>query len=148
MIRMEKKEEKSQRNCKGFEPDFLLQWGTKKRLRCVRVRGPQLISQRSNGGFNKRISHHLHSNRIARNSEGERNRSAGVKEKRKSQEDRYYSTRAAAGGVGGDENGSGKASSVEGEEKSGGGVERVVWPKLYISLSSKEKEEDFLAMKG
>ncbi|CAN1791135.1 hypothetical protein LINPERHAP1_LOCUS19147, partial [Linum perenne] len=61
------------------------------------------------------------------------------KEKRKSQEDRYYSTRAAAGGVGGDENG---------EEKSGGGVERVVWPKLYISLSSKEKEEDFLAMKG
>ncbi|CAN1791131.1 hypothetical protein LINPERHAP1_LOCUS19147, partial [Linum perenne] len=78
---------------------------------------------------------------VCRNSEGERNRSAGVKEKRKSQEDRYYSTRAAAGGVGGDENG-------KGEEKSGGGVERVVWPKLYISLSSKEKEEDFLAMKG
>ena len=24
----------------------------------------------------------------------------------------------------------------------------LVWPKLYISLSSKEKEEDFLAMKG
>lgn len=25
---------------------------------------------------------------------------------------------------------------------------RVVWPKLYITLSSKEKEEDFMAMKG
>lgn len=25
---------------------------------------------------------------------------------------------------------------------------KVVWPKLFISLSSKEKEEDFMAMKG
>lgn len=24
----------------------------------------------------------------------------------------------------------------------------LIWPKLYITLSSKEKEEDFLAMKG
>lgn len=31
----------------------------------------------------------------------------------------------------------------------GGGDERgLVFPKLYISLSSKEKEEDFMAMKG
>ena len=29
-----------------------------------------------------------------------------------------------------------------GEEKT------LVWPKLYITLSSKEKEEEFLAMKG
>ncbi|CAL1382405.1 unnamed protein product [Linum trigynum] len=163
---MEKKEEKSQqRGFKGFEPDLLLQWGTKKRLRCVRVRGPQLISQRSNGGFNRRItsridrfvvsspekeiSHHLLSNRITRNSDAAGGRSAGVNEKRKlasspEKEDRYYSTRgsSAAGlGVGG---GAEKACSAEVIEER----ERVVWPKLYISLSSKEKEEDFMAMKG
>lgn len=48
--------------------------------------------------------------------------------------------------------------SLEGNGKGGvdlngnGGGEGIdsgfVWPKLYITLSSKEKEEDFLAMKG
>ena len=66
-------------------------------------------------------------------------------------EDRYYTTRGSVA-VGIDENGK---ASVEGG--GGGGGERVggdeknrgiVWPKLYITLSSKEKEEDFMAMKG
>lgn len=36
-----------------------------------------------------------------------------------------------------------------GNGKLGGEENRgAVWPKLYISLSSKEKEEDFMAMKG
>lgn len=30
----------------------------------------------------------------------------------------------------------------------GGVVGAPVWPKLYVALSSKEKEEDFMAMKG
>lgn len=43
-----------------------------------------------------------------------------------------------------------KVSSLDG----GGGVDegccksKHVWPKLYIALTSKEKEEDFMAMKG
>lgn len=64
-----------------------------------------------------------------------------VGESRKSaspeKEDRYYTTRGSAeeiGKVTGDVN--------NGEERA------LVWPKLYIALSSKEKEEDFLAMKG
>lgn len=55
-------------------------------------------------------------------------------------EDRYYSTRGSAGV---DDNGK-VPVDVNGniEER------ELVWPKLYIALSSKEKEEDFLAMKG
>ena len=68
------------------------------------------------------------------------NRKSGSSEK----EDRCYTTR---GSVGMDDD-NGKVS-VEGGG-GGGGEERggLVWPKLYISLSSKEKEEDFMAMKG
>ncbi|CAL1362811.1 unnamed protein product [Linum trigynum] len=143
---MEKEEKSQQRGCKGFEPDLLLQWGIKKRLRCVRVRGPQFISQRSNDGFNRRItsrvdrfvisspkkeiSHHLLSSRITKNSEAAGVQTSGVNEKKKlvvssKKEDMYYSTRgySAAGlGVGG---GAEKACSAEVvEERSGG--ERVV----------------------
>ena len=53
-------------------------------------------------------------------------------------EEKYYPTRWSAVGL--DE--MGKDSVVEGKK----GV--VVWPKVYISLTSKEKEEDFMAMKG
>lgn len=55
-------------------------------------------------------------------------------------EDRYYPTRAS---VVGDENGKVPVDANNGEEN-----KLVVWPKLYITLSNKEKEEDFLAMKG
>lgn len=55
-------------------------------------------------------------------------------------EDRYYSTRGSAGV---DDNGK-VPVDVNGNIEDRG----LVWPKLYIALSSKEKEEDFLAMKG
>lgn len=69
---------------------------------------------------------------ILRAAAGENRKSASPEK-----EDRYYTTRGSAedtGKVTGDVN--------IGEEKA------FVWPKLYITLSSKEKEEDFLAMKG
>ena len=48
-------------------------------------------------------------------------------------------------------NGGGKTTSSEtkgGESSSGGGTD-VVWPpKFMISLTNKEKEEDFMAIKG
>lgn len=77
---------------------------------------------------------------VCRNSDGAILRST-VGDNRKSaspeKEDRYYTTRGTVeetGKVTGDVN--------NGEESA------LVWPKLYITLSSKEKEEDFLAMKG
>lgn len=53
-------------------------------------------------------------------------------------EDRYYTTR---GSMGVDEKAS--IDHTTGNDRKG-----FVWPRLYISLSSKEKEEDFMAMKG
>ncbi|CAL5344183.1 unnamed protein product [Camellia sinensis] len=71
-------------------------------------------------------------------------------------EDRYYTTRGSVAGLGLglDENGKADGSiMMDGGERvggSGGDENRggIVWPKLYISLSSKEKEEDFMAIKG
>ena len=75
-------------------------------------------------------------------------RSSGLATLRKSaspeKEERYYSTR---GSVVMEENG--KVSVDVSNNGIGVGEERgLVWPKLYITLSSKEKEEDFMAMKG
>lgn len=60
-------------------------------------------------------------------------------------EDRYYTTR---GSLGLDENG--KVVGLDDHRHGHAGDEGggFVWPKLFISLSSKEKEEDFMAMKG
>ncbi|RZB47416.1 hypothetical protein D0Y65_051163 [Glycine soja] len=155
-------EERNQKGCKASEPEFFLQWGNRKRLRCVRVKDPR-ISARLNGGIRrklgsaldhhrsgftvpeKEISHHHHHhhqqpNRLTRNSDGAILRSSAG-ETRKSaspeKEDRYYTTRGSA-----EENGKVTGDGNNGEERA------LVWPKLYITLSSKEKEEDFLAMKG
>lgn len=56
------------------------------------------------------------------------------------EEDRIYTTR---GSMGADETGK---VLLENNVKSDKGT--VVWPKLFLSLSIKEKEEDFMAMKG
>lgn len=53
-------------------------------------------------------------------------------------EDRYYTTR---GSVGLDDHNKSFTDIKEDNKK-------FVWPKLLIPLSSKEKEEDFMAMKG
>lgn len=158
------------------ETDFLLQWGNRKRLRCLKVK-----EEESNGVIKKRITsrvdrrvvrtdkekekekekelpsvvHNSHKNfggdggmkQRARSSENlksqqqQQQRSSSSPEK----EERYYTTR---GSVGVDENGKNLMmmdhnNHVGVEEKKG-----VVWPKLFLSLSNKEKEEDFMAMKG
>ncbi|XP_044500672.1 uncharacterized protein LOC123221817 isoform X3 [Mangifera indica] len=151
------KEEGNQRACKlslPMEPEFFLRWGNKKRLRCVRVKDPQKLSQKSNGVIRRRItridrclvtaSDKETTSRLTRSSEAAILRS-GANENRKSsspeKEDRYYTTR---GSVGGDENGKVPVDANNGQDNN----KLVVWPKLYITLSNKEKEEDFLAMKG
>ncbi|GLT36682.1 hypothetical protein SLA2020_110450 [Shorea laevis] len=150
------KEETNLRTCKSLEPEIFLQWGNRKRLRCVRVKDPQ-ISQKSSGVIRRRITSRFFdtefspisqsNNRLTRNSEGAVLRS-GAGENRKAsslspeKEDRYYTTRGSALGMV-DENGKVSVESNHGEESKG-----HAWPKLYITLSSKEKEEDFMAMKG
>ncbi|CAL0323394.1 unnamed protein product [Lupinus luteus] len=149
-------EERNQRGLKGSEPELFLQWGNRKRLRCVRLKDPR-ISSRLNGGIRKKLTvppsgvtvlekegslvHQQQPNRLTRNSDGSIHRSAVVDNRKSTspeKEDRYYTTRGSS--VVADEN-HGKLTGDRDERA-------LVWPKLYITLSSKEKEEDFLAMKG
>ncbi|KAF7819282.1 DUF1639 family protein [Senna tora] len=156
-------EERNQSAYKGSETEFFLQWGNRKRLRCVRVKDHRISGRVNGGGIRRKITStvdrslvaasdkentHLQPNRLTslyvwcRNGEGATLRSGGG-EIRKSgspeKEDRYYTTR---GSVGAEDNGKVSGDGINGEERG------LVWPKLYIALSSKEKEEDFLAMKG
>lgn len=146
-------EERNQRACKPSEPELFLQWGNRKRVRCVRVKDPE-ISARFNAVIPRKIasrfasseketSHlHLQPNRLTRSSEGP------TPEK----EERYYSTR---GSVVVEENGkvlvdvnNNNNNNTNHNHNLNGDERGLVWPKLYITLSSKEKEEDFMAMKG
>ncbi|XP_058073757.1 uncharacterized protein LOC131222629 [Magnolia sinica] len=149
------KEEKNPRERTVPEADFLLQWGNRRRLRCVKVKD-DVILEKSNGSIRKKTTSRVdfrivrsekaspshYPNRFNRNADSATIRSS-VTENRKSQssspekEDRYYTTRASAFDDGG-----GKISTDGFDEKG------FIWPKFFVSLSSKEKEEDFMAMKG
>ncbi|OAY83923.1 hypothetical protein ACMD2_26218 [Ananas comosus] len=151
------------------EPSFPLQWGSRKRLRCLKVReeggGSPAKSdsnpRRSLSRINRRIiaggvgggggggdnhfpsppPHHQPAPLCLRKAD-----SAGCENGGKSQsmssspekEDRFYSTRGSA------------ATVFEENGVIGNGEERgaAVLPRFFISLSNKEKEEDFLQMKG
>ncbi|KAJ4978343.1 hypothetical protein NE237_009123 [Protea cynaroides] len=145
--------EKETKNERLPETDFLLQWGNRRRLRCVKIK--EEASENADGVIRKRITSRV-DRRVVREKESSLpppqpnpiNRSlepatlpCTASENRNSsspdKEDRYYSTR---GSLGFDENG--RIFMDAGEDRG------VVWPKLFVSLSSKEKEEDFMAMKG
>ncbi|KAG6632706.1 hypothetical protein CIPAW_13G177000 [Carya illinoinensis] len=147
------KEAKSQRGLtnNSAAEDFGLQWGNRKRLRCVKVKDQSLanisdclgkkkitsrVDRRVVGTAEKDSVSPL-AHRLNKNSDSPMNhRKAMVSSPEK--EDRYYTTR---GSLGLDENG--KVLMDHAKEDRG-----HVWPKLFITLSSKEKEDDFLAMKG
>ncbi|KAK1386489.1 Adenylylsulfate kinase family protein [Heracleum sosnowskyi] len=138
--------------CKiAAEADLLLKWGNRKRVRCVRLRDttnkdrPSQLS--SSSRLRRRITSRFltfsdnnkpiytqQSTRLTRNSEA-----AKLSPEK---DDKHYSTRGLLEEKGG--NGKKIVGGENEESKSKGSV----WPKLYISLTSKEKEEDFMAMKG
>ncbi|CAN7052013.1 unnamed protein product [Brassica oleracea var. botrytis] len=118
----------------SLEQEMFLQWGNKKRMRRLRASAnkdnTKHISQRqSNSSSHETFL--FHSSRFSRGSEGAILRSGPPPEKEK--EERYYTTRGVVDTNGEDSNGKGEES---------------MWPKLFVTLSSKEKEEDFMAMKG
>lgn len=134
--------------CKiAAEADMLLKWGNRKRVRCVRLRDtnnrPSQLSSSSrlrrritsrfltfSDNNNKPPMYTQQSTRLTRNSEA-----AKLSPEK---DDKHYQTRGLL-----DEKG-GNGKKIESEESKRG----ADWPKLYISLTSKEKEEDFMAMKG
>ncbi|KAG6517211.1 hypothetical protein ZIOFF_020591 [Zingiber officinale] len=157
-VRMEK-ESKEQRA--PPERDFPLQWGSCKRLRCVKVReggspARSDVRRRATSRINRRIvaggdkdfptprfrhpAQLLYRRFESVGSENQKSRSVTSSPEK---EDRCYATR-----------GSLMPHGCEGENGAGGGGvadERggaVALPRFFISLSNKEKEEDFMAMKG
>ncbi|KAK8546475.1 hypothetical protein V6N12_027257 [Hibiscus sabdariffa] len=175
------KEERNQRGSKTIDSELFLQWGNRKRLRCVRAKDTQKSSHKSNAILRRRLtsrlldkdssplsqSNHRLTRGISRETEvgnlvftfptvwllgkERRNSEAAIlrsttTEHRKTsspeKEDHYYTTRGTAVSLM-DENGKVAADCSNGDDN-----KALVWPKLYITLSSKEKEEDFMAMKG
>ncbi|XP_057781134.1 uncharacterized protein LOC130999584 isoform X2 [Salvia miltiorrhiza] len=146
-----------------------LQWGNRKRLRCVKVKDSPLSGKSDGGGaavVKKKITSRVVDNNLSNNvnncskdgnalppvpSPLRSTRDLGASrsianDNRKAstslspeKEDRYYTTR----GSGGFDDAT-KALFANPKEEN----RKVVWPKLLIALSSKEKEEDFMAMKG
>ncbi|XP_078429949.1 uncharacterized protein LOC144701987 isoform X2 [Wolffia australiana] len=134
------------------EPELLLQWGNRKRLRRVKMKETddgKLEKERSDGL--RRIKVRVN-RRMIRSGRGSSLPSAWMlprKSESLDKEDvRFYTTRGSmAGHVDGasmEERGLPLGCGV-GEEKARG---RWIPPRFFISLSSKEKEEDFMTMKG
>ncbi|KAL5980815.1 hypothetical protein ACLOJK_028726 [Asimina triloba] len=150
------KEDNNPRERRAPEVDFLLQWGNRRRLRCVKVKEEGDVLEKSNGSIRKKTTSRVDfrvvrsPNRFPKNADSATFRSSSAAaENRKSppqsaspeKEDRYYTTRAASAF---EESGAGgKISSMDGMED-----KAFVWPKFFVSLSNKEKEEDFWRMKG
>lgn len=170
------------------ETEFFLQWGTRKRLRCVRIRSssspPHLLSHFSSDSsdpssttrIRRKISSRFHSAtnqdkqapcRLTRNQETGAVLRSDSRRGSPEKEERSYTTRGSVSSFAGmmnmEENGKVHQSDGHGHGVAGVGVGEehanrnhqshnrgcgVAWPKLYVALSSKEKEEDFLAMKG
>ncbi|CAN8269863.1 unnamed protein product [Cochlearia groenlandica] len=137
----------------SLEQEIFLQWRNKKRLRCLRANKDHTISRRNHSSpFLRQESFLLQSTRFSRLNKNDYFVS-GVPDRRRSspekEEERYYMTRGVVNNIEkaflADNNGEGSNNSnKEGEEEE----EESMWPKLLITLTSKEKEEDFMAMKG
>ncbi|KAJ6934792.1 hypothetical protein NC651_009707 [Populus alba x Populus x berolinensis] len=142
---MEKEKDKEKKSQGAGDTDFVLQWGSTKRLRCVKVKKAQNLANKSklNDSLPRKkltsravTTEKEFPSRLIKDSDlltNNRKSSALSPDK----EDRYYTTR---GSLGLDDNSKILVDAVK--------EEKVVWPRLFITLSNKEKEEDFMAMKG
>ncbi|KAF3784261.1 hypothetical protein EJ110_NYTH30711 [Nymphaea thermarum] len=185
------KEVRSLRGSRLPEPDLFLQWGHRKRLRCVKVQVKDEATEKTTFKVDRRVvkadkespfvlppscAGQQHLNRHSRNSESSpllgmvmKTLGNGDHEKSERQQQVHHQTK-----VGGGKNGfsahqdammvsttttTAAAATTEkkgsnnhsGSNGASGGhhtKETFVWPKFIIALSSKEKEEDFMAMKG
>ncbi|KAG9148301.1 hypothetical protein Leryth_012257, partial [Lithospermum erythrorhizon] len=138
--------------------EVLLQWGNKKRLRCVRVRGSKNninTDQITSSRVRRKTLYSAKDPLFNRNGEMTSHRLENGKSTSPSPE-RHYTTRGSVVGldeiercsvdaVGGTHHVEDASNNIIYSGNSGRGFE---WPKIYITLSSKEKEEDFMAMKG
>ncbi|XWS71088.1 hypothetical protein CRYUN_Cryun03dG0107600 [Craigia yunnanensis] len=132
----------------NMEKDFVLQWGNRKRLRCFkklqkehRLGSSSRPTTTESLPLPKKKMASPVANRLNRNSDLATNkpRSALTSPEK---EDRYYATRRGSSSLGLDDN---TKVLIDQQVKEDTGI---VWPRLFTTLSSKEKEQDFMAMKG
>ncbi|KAJ8770130.1 hypothetical protein K2173_011225 [Erythroxylum novogranatense] len=141
--------EKDKKTQRAADTDFVLKWGTKKRLRCVKVKKDQNLANKSKPAdslpkkrltsrviMSEKESSFLHTKFIASPNRGIKFEKPSVLPPEK--EDRYYATR---GSLGLEDSAKVLMDNMK-EDKA------LFWPRLFITLSNKEKEEDFMAMKG
>ncbi|KAI3804668.1 hypothetical protein L1987_26386 [Smallanthus sonchifolius] len=156
--------------------DFVLQWGNRKRLRCMKVQqqqgkdkelvaasgtppvGQSSISARvdrrvvsnGHGYINLRQRSSLPAHRVLRNSETSiamKGQSNG--DKRGAHHNHNEKNNYNGGGGGGSASSETAHDSKKGGSSPGNEAVPIVWPpKFVIGLTNKEKEEDFLAIKG
>uniref|UniRef100_A0A7N0T5U7 Uncharacterized protein n=1 Tax=Kalanchoe fedtschenkoi TaxID=63787 RepID=A0A7N0T5U7_KALFE len=131
------------------ESELFLQWGNRKRNRCARISNKD---SHSNPSDSRRPANTPRL--LTRDEENKSSalRSAARKSSSSSPEN-YYTTRGSVMNGAGEQqqqHQQKKNKKISNTDCNGAGVEsnKAVWPKLFLGLSNKEKEEDFMAMKG
>nr|XP_043610257.1 uncharacterized protein LOC122581985 [Erigeron canadensis] len=145
--------DKLQQQSESPTDDLFLKWGNKKRLRCARTKDPddpvsdppfsvsdrRRIRRRINSRFAAFPSDNQTNNNLTNNNNSKhstrltRNSDVRSETSRKLSPEKEVVEKPAVN-IGGGCSGSQKV--------------KYVWPKLNIGLTNKEKEEDFMAMKG
>ncbi|CAN6457015.1 unnamed protein product [Victoria cruziana] len=156
------KEVKNNRGCRPPEPDHFLQWGNTKRLRCVKVQVKDEVNERTMIRAERRSAtadkgssllsptagfQHPPPHRVLRNSEPSLFGLRSLNNDHFSftdKNERQNHHQAAGSGI----NGLVNNGSHENGHQSNHKNQAVVWPKFIIALSTKEKEEDFMLMRG
>ncbi|OEL27826.1 hypothetical protein BAE44_0011152 [Dichanthelium oligosanthes] len=141
------------------ERDLLLQWGNRKRLRCVKVHrrdveaaekaaiGQRRAAAAAAAAAQHHPTGHTH-HRVLRNSE----EFAAMKSPTHQQQNNGIHTVASPDrerpGRGNNNNNGVPQTFPDDKKGSSSGSEGSIWPKFAITLSNREKEEDFLVFKG
>ncbi|XP_051208201.1 uncharacterized protein [Lolium perenne] len=147
------------------ERDLLLQWGNRKRLRCVKVQRRDVeatvAAEKAAAGQRRAAAvaavaaataagqHHPtgHGHRGLRNSE-----EPGAMRPPSQQQNSTIRAVASPGrersGKGHNDNNGVPPTSVDDKKGSSSGSEGSIWPNFAVALTNKEKEEDFLVFKG
>ncbi|XP_044483726.1 uncharacterized protein LOC123209665 isoform X2 [Mangifera indica] len=159
---MRKEGKNHSQRAKETTTDFVLKWGNRKRLRCCKVKKESKNFENNDNSCNNNINNKNKSDpdclskkkfcsprgvslekvspkRLNKNSDLPINNNRKPRVSSPRREDRCYTTRGSLGLV---ESGKVMMDHLKEDNRT------LVWPKLFITLSSKEKEEDFMTMKG
>ncbi|XP_062219050.1 uncharacterized protein LOC133918925 isoform X2 [Phragmites australis] len=136
------------------ERDLLLQWGNRKRLRCVKVHRRDVavaatVAAEKAAASQRRAAAAALQHRCLRNSEV----AAYMRPSAQQKQNNVFHMVASpdkerpARGVNNSNNGN-LSASPDDKKGSSSGSEGSLWPNFAIALTNKEKEEDFLVFKG